>query len=82
MPLKDKPLNVMPLNDTSTPQHVYIVLHYDSLLKKNKLGPLMPTKDPKVSYDFTVKQRLLAEQAKMAETLEELEGLVCISCYK
>ena len=59
-------------------RHRTFVLRYDSTLKKNVSGPIKNTKDAKATFNFTVKQRRLAKDAKTAGSLNELEESVCL----
>jgi predicted proteasome-type protease len=55
------------------PEHAWMVLSYDSTLKTNISHPVPRGLNPQENYDFTVKQRTLAENAKIVHNLDELE---------
>lgn len=55
-----------------------IVIPFDSQSPTNKSHHLKRYKEAKSNYDFTVTQRLLAKEAKIAKNIEELEYLVSL----
>jgi hypothetical protein len=59
-------------------KHPVMVLLFDSESPKNKIRHLKRYKDATSNYDFTVKQRLLAKDAKIPGNIEELESLVSL----
>jgi hypothetical protein len=63
-------------------KHPVIVLLFDSESPKNKIRHLKRYKDERTSnYDFTVKQRILAKDAKIPENVEELESSVSLLLF-
>jgi hypothetical protein len=72
--------------DTSSPEERYslknpvIVLLFDSQCPENKMNHLKRYKATS-NYDFTVKQRLLAKEAKVVKTIDELEDSVSHFLY-
>ena len=76
---------IQPLEDEDLYQdqhHVTIVLRYDSTLKKNISGPLKYVKGAQAIFDFTVRQRQFANDAKTVESLEDLEASVSVLSLK
>jgi hypothetical protein len=63
------------------PKNPVIVLLFNSQSPKNTIRHLKRYKDATSNYDFTVKQRLLAKEAKVVKNIEELENLVSIFLY-
>lgn len=60
--------------EESGEKHPVRVLLFDSELPENKVPHLKIYGDATSNYDFTVKQRLLAKDAKIPETIQELES--------
>jgi hypothetical protein len=56
-----------------TPEHVLMILSFDSTLPAN-INP--PLHRGQANYSFTVKQRALAEEAQTVHSLDELEDAV------
>lgn len=60
-------------------KHPVIVLLFDSESPKNKISHLKRYKyGTSKNYNFTVKQRLLAKDAKIPENIEEMETSVSL----
>ena len=58
------------------PEHVTIIIHFDSTLPENTKPPFRRGQDAMANYTFTVKQHALAEKAKAVKGLQELEDAV------
>lgn len=59
-----------------SPECILICLNFDSKLSANIRPPFHRRKDRKTNYDFTVKQRAWAENAKTFQSFDELEKAV------
>ena len=65
-----------PTQHEEDPEHVLIVLRFDSTLPENTKPPFGRGQDPKEIYEFTAKQCALAVEAKTVKSVQELKDAV------
>jgi hypothetical protein len=63
-------------HEDEDPEHILIILQFDSTLPENTKPPFGRGQDAKENYEFTAKQHALAGPAKTVKSVDELEKAV------